>query len=252
MPICEGCGSSFEDKFKFCPYCGRSTPGPKIVQVDIREAEPVNACPVCLRNDKVEKVSVIFMHGSRETTMSVPVTEINSDSEGRTYSTTRHEEVRGLDETKLAQALRPPAKPPAPSNPVHFLVYLIGIGFVSSIPCLCLTGFILNLFATVFGIREFYDNSSMPPVFMVLVAVLFLMWLFLVVWLSARLSGNSKKSFQKKTAEYNSSAKKQWELSMDRWNTSYFCQRDGLVFIPGEKPGMPLENMKEFISARRK
>ena len=26
MPVCKGCGGSFDDNFKFCPNCGRSNP----------------------------------------------------------------------------------------------------------------------------------------------------------------------------------------------------------------------------------
>ena len=26
MPICKGCGASYDDEFKFCPYCGRAKP----------------------------------------------------------------------------------------------------------------------------------------------------------------------------------------------------------------------------------
>jgi predicted nucleic acid-binding Zn-ribbon protein len=26
MPLCEGCGASYEDSYKFCPHCGRAKP----------------------------------------------------------------------------------------------------------------------------------------------------------------------------------------------------------------------------------
>jgi hypothetical protein len=28
MPICEGCSSSYDEKYKFCPFCGRAAPQP--------------------------------------------------------------------------------------------------------------------------------------------------------------------------------------------------------------------------------
>lgn len=32
MPLCEGCGASYEENFKFCPHCGRGRPeSPKII-----------------------------------------------------------------------------------------------------------------------------------------------------------------------------------------------------------------------------
>jgi len=36
MPVCKGCGGSYDDKFKFCPYCGRSTPEPESLKVEIK------------------------------------------------------------------------------------------------------------------------------------------------------------------------------------------------------------------------
>jgi len=77
----------------------------------------INNCSIRERNEKVEKVSVIYMNGSHDTTISVPVTEINSDSDVRTYSTTRHKQASGLNETKLAKALRPPKKQNVPKPP---------------------------------------------------------------------------------------------------------------------------------------
>jgi hypothetical protein len=34
MPVCAGCGASYEDSFKFCPYCGRAEPEPIKVIVE--------------------------------------------------------------------------------------------------------------------------------------------------------------------------------------------------------------------------
>ncbi len=28
MPLCQGCGASYDDNFKFCPHCGRAKPAP--------------------------------------------------------------------------------------------------------------------------------------------------------------------------------------------------------------------------------
>lgn len=35
MPICEMCTASYDEKFKFCPYCGRARPEPKVSQVNV-------------------------------------------------------------------------------------------------------------------------------------------------------------------------------------------------------------------------
>jgi hypothetical protein len=33
MPVCQGCGGSYDDGFKFCPYCGRAKPEPEVIKV---------------------------------------------------------------------------------------------------------------------------------------------------------------------------------------------------------------------------
>ena len=36
MPVCKGCGGSYDDKFKFCPYCGRAMPEPESLKVEVK------------------------------------------------------------------------------------------------------------------------------------------------------------------------------------------------------------------------
>lgn len=35
MPVCKGCGGSFDDGFKFCPYCGRAKPESEAIMIEI-------------------------------------------------------------------------------------------------------------------------------------------------------------------------------------------------------------------------
>lgn len=41
MPLCDGCGSSYDDSFSFCPHCGRAKPKPATLHVII-ESTPAN------------------------------------------------------------------------------------------------------------------------------------------------------------------------------------------------------------------
>ena len=36
MPLCQGCGASYDDTFKFCPHCGRAKP--EAINVNVRVA----------------------------------------------------------------------------------------------------------------------------------------------------------------------------------------------------------------------
>ncbi len=38
MPLCQGCGASYDDAFKFCPHCGRAKPEPELINLNVRVA----------------------------------------------------------------------------------------------------------------------------------------------------------------------------------------------------------------------
>lgn len=46
MPICIGCGGSYDDNFKFCPYCGRAKPQPERLQISV-ELHTTNKWETC-------------------------------------------------------------------------------------------------------------------------------------------------------------------------------------------------------------
>lgn len=61
MPVCNGCGASYDSNYKFCPYCGREKPVPPKVEISltVNEAPGNIQCPSCKRSSKVYKVSGI-------------------------------------------------------------------------------------------------------------------------------------------------------------------------------------------------
>lgn len=38
MPLCQGCGASFDDTYKFCPHCGRARPEPQAIDLNVQVA----------------------------------------------------------------------------------------------------------------------------------------------------------------------------------------------------------------------
>lgn len=35
MPLCQGCGASYDDTFQFCPHCGRAKPEPQSINLQL-------------------------------------------------------------------------------------------------------------------------------------------------------------------------------------------------------------------------
>jgi hypothetical protein len=186
-----------------------------------------NNCPICERNDKIEKVSVIYMNGSHNTTMSMPVTEINTDSDGKVYSTTRHQQVGGFNQTKLAQALHPPVKPEAPKDRSTNLIWWLFPFMLFSV----------LVVAPIFGVSL---DSNRADKFAVIGLVIG------IAVLAPRYS-KMKNSHKETMNNYTSVIVPQWERSLEKWNSLYFCHRDGQVFILGQSNSVPLERMMELL-----
>jgi hypothetical protein len=48
MPVCKGCGGSYDNEFKFCPYCGRAKPesDPLKIQVNVTSNDRWETCKI--------------------------------------------------------------------------------------------------------------------------------------------------------------------------------------------------------------
>jgi hypothetical protein len=38
MPLCQGCGASYDDNYKFCPHCGLAKPEPEAITLNVQVA----------------------------------------------------------------------------------------------------------------------------------------------------------------------------------------------------------------------
>jgi hypothetical protein len=58
MPVCQGCGGSYDDQFKFCPYCGRSKPEPTTINLNVTSDDIWETCEINLVCEKKQIGSV--------------------------------------------------------------------------------------------------------------------------------------------------------------------------------------------------
>jgi len=63
MPICQGCGSSFDDQFKFCPQCGRAKPEPLKIQVQVNLEDKWETCRITWREYKAGDIHHSYRTG---------------------------------------------------------------------------------------------------------------------------------------------------------------------------------------------
>ncbi len=194
-----------------CSYCGNEfsvhqTAGEMVLEAFAR-------CPICQRNDRVEKVSGIVARNTN------PLSG-------------------GLSTTALAQALTPPSlepSPPAPDSPTYkaaFRTYRRARGW----------GIGLLIFSLLFSCILFAVNPLAGFLIMMITG-----WIsiFLIVW-SARKTSKLKKGFDILWAKWRAS-EKAWRVAMNRWQKLYYCSRDDVVFIPGEGRAVPPNRMSELL-----
>lgn len=239
MPLCEGCGSSFEDRFGFCPYCGRAKPKQQEIKITI-EDDSVLACPFCRQSDRVEKISAIVKHQTQISESSVPVTRTYSGNDGKVRTSTTYEKVVSKTTSSLATSLTPPAKPAIPQKPQATLLFFLALADVFVVFYGAYV-FLRGLFLSIF--RGWRWNLQISAEFFYLVAVL-----SIVVFILWMIYTNDSKKYPQVLEEAQRKLS-HWEAAMKNWREAYYCYRDERVFIPGSGKSAPVESLVEYIYA---
>lgn len=214
---CPTCGAgltapSHAAKVK-CSYCGnefsiRQTAG----QVSL---ETFARCPLCGRNDKVEKVSGIV---ARDTP---------NMSNGN------------IPTTALAQALMPPSPPPSPPAP--------GSSAYKAAFKSCREATWAGIIMLIVSFLFF--ASGKEGFFFILTGILGMGGgVFLIFW-SRRKRAKLKKEFNVLWAKWRASMEA-YQAAKERWERMYYCSRDDAVFIPGEDLALPPSRISEILSRR--
>ncbi len=63
MPVCQGCNGSYDDKFKFCPYCGKSTPESTTININVSSDDVWETCEIYFAQGKktIWKTEYLFI-----------------------------------------------------------------------------------------------------------------------------------------------------------------------------------------------
>ena len=223
MPVCPGCGASYEDTYQFCPHCGRAKPAPQQVNVTYEERLPCNACPECHRNDRAEKVSAIVNRDTVQISGSSQSTSTYVDRNGYTRHETSDNPFSGVQQSNLAARLSPPAKPEARGACLRYLLYL---------PVLLLGGACFAML-TVAGPSQ--SGKTMAGVGMLVV-------ILLLVWITLSIRNVNRKAKEKQAQEMF-----RWNKAVSRWEQLYYCHRDDVLFVPGQSETIPVQSMLDYL-----
>jgi hypothetical protein len=249
MPVCQGCGASYDDDLAYCLHCGRENP-----KAFKTRSEPVydkTTCPICHKDDKIEKVTEIRRYQIQDINGSMPVSNTYTDSDGKVTSFTNRASYHGTQATNLAKALTPPTKPTSPTLHGCFtwlwlifnFVYLF-LGFFGV--CGCSNSLLLSSDSFSYGGENTVGFSIFSVIIIIIIGLGYLGFgvLLFILWKKTYNIENSK--FPGNQELYNQKMIK-WEKAIQKWNLLYYCYRDGSLFIPGKKNSSTVDKMLDFI-----
>lgn len=239
MPVCEGCAASYDDSYKFCPFCGRVKPAPQKINIEIAVTQKPahDDCPICGNGLNVQKVSAIIAVGTSEAN-AIPFINRNFNYSGENNAqNTEGSLFRGksqpdtIQQNKLAQFL---AKHQAPVKPTS-LEWKPG----------CWTVGILAII--IFAILGGFSNEDKSGIVAFIPFLFEAPLLLLAIWGITSIinkSNNFKDNDKKAVLNYQSELK-DYNAAVFAWNKLYYCHKHDIVFVSGSSEYASKEQMWE-------
>ena len=246
---CPYCGSNLqldrERNILVCPACGsehifkqpQDSSFPPLI-------ERVNQCPICKRNDQVNKVSAIIGSHVQETNGTMEQTVYNTDSKGNVYTRAKTVPIHATQTTRLAEKLMPPPKPVNDKKPgcawgLRWVVLFYA--------CAGILAGILSIISIIRFLFNHQYNYNEPPLIMGFVYGI-------IGFLLLRWFNSLKKKHAIALENYNDYEQElqdiiipRWQRSMARWNNAYYCMRDDIVFIKEENSYIEADRFREWL-----
>jgi hypothetical protein len=188
-----------------------------------------NLCPVCGKDDTIQRVEAVVQAGQSSGTYSGPSGGVTY-SDGKWGSAGGFTTLSGSTTSNLATLLALPSKPTKETG-----------GFQTG------CGAILVFAALVFGTTIGLTLLTQSGVAAILATIALLIFGVLVYGVPGvillRIGARKKRSGD----ENYPHATEIWEKAKERWQRLYFCHRDGMVFDPENNKTSPPTQIVEFL-----
>ncbi|NSW54248.1 MAG: hypothetical protein HPY85_17230 [Anaerolineae bacterium] len=246
MPICDGCGFSYDDSFKFCPQCGRATPEPPRMKLEVEVKAPAHDfdCPLCGHADAVQKVSAIvggstsISQGSSTSSGSSSVySERSGEKVANAYSSSSSTSYH-KSQTELAKKL---SLPEAPTEPKREWYAAPG--------CWGTAGAIIAGIGTVAILTQldFYTNLYHSPLGVIFGCIIGGVVVGLVGGLAIAIVGNIADSLKGTDDLYNAAMEGYRKEAAAfaglkaQWDNLYYCHKHDVVYTTTLREAVPVE-----------
>ncbi|MBM3180072.1 MAG: hypothetical protein FJZ86_06935 [Chloroflexi bacterium] len=182
-------------------------------------------CPICGKDDALQKVSSIVSGGTVRGSFSGPSGGV-SYSGGNWGTVSGYTSLSGSTSTDLARLLSPPREPHTSfvnsGAPCIFLLVLLGCFFAAPIWSPIWYGVdLLSLLSP-----ESYSGERGVALFFIGLAAVFGV-IYALLWVGGIAYSKSQ---NKKESEKYSREKVIWDSAIEKWVRLYYCHRDDVVF----------------------
>ncbi len=236
--VCPSCGGKLQvdpsTDITTCQYCGTE----HIIRRNVKGSVTLEAfarCPLCQRNDRSEKVSAILKSSTGQSEAVVQQQQAYRDNKGQTHIRTVNVPVKSVQTSELARRLTPPSRPTAQSKKGYSIILLvIAILFI-----------IIGIIGFINSIGSKSSSAVVGVLFCGLLPSIMAIGLFFL-WRSLQRK-EKEKSIQQQS-DINKGYQK-WQQAISRWEKLYYCGRDDIIFIPGEKTSAAVADIHNYIYA---
>ena len=187
-------------------------------------------CPVCGKDDTIQRLSAIVSSGQASGSFSGPSASV-THVDGKWGTTGGYTTMSGSTTTVLARKLSPPPEPRKGLG-FHMLVYLFLAAVLAFFSCGVATGVSLLLFPNLEG-----DPATV--VYGIVLVGLFVGGLTVLQRWSKTWQTNQEARYAKE--------KPAWDRAMERYDRAYYCFRDDAVFDADTGQTCRPESLREFL-----
>lgn len=222
---CQNCGAMNQENDKFCGNCGYKLFKPEIHPepvhekpierfsrpvVEIMSSSTEDTCPKCHRDDRVVRVKNVFLDGVRSVSTSGPTIGVGVYG-GKLGVGIGGSSQSGISQSAQSARLSPPEK--RTKGKGCFLVFiLLSVGSAIDMTVM--------------------NSANIPiPIFAI---VALIGGIFIIL-------GRRKK---------NKAIEETYNSLLAGWGTLFYCDRDDVVFQPGSRTYMRVEEMQAYFKNR--
>jgi hypothetical protein len=201
-----------------------------------------NICPICQKDDAVQRIETLVASGQSSGTFSGPSGGV-AYSDGKWGGVGGYTTLSGSSTSNLAKLLEPPSLPPKPKGFGWWWILIVPYG-IPIIGAVFFSPFLLVAYVAAGLTGGVYPHGlNVNPLFMIIISI----GEIIAGWLAIRFfiirQRKKKATMQQKIDE----AMPRWKIAMQRWEHLYYCHRDGIVYDPETGDTCAPGLVKDFV-----